>query len=276
MVKGFYIAVERQFDWNGRVWYRSTRGGVAPADRFYEATPSSFHGVELTSQLQLPMGWTYGLAKTRPRYELDANDHFRSVDSIEHFLAIPLTGREKVQGKTTYVETSDGYWLRRKDLRIASLATPPANLAPNERWIDVNLGTQTVVLYSGTTPIYATLISSGKENDDPEKDHRTPVGEWRIREKHLAATMDGDGSAAGDLPYSIESVPYVMYFNKSYALHGAFWHQNYGVRMSHGCVNLAPLDAKYFFMHSDPPVSPGWNGAFATEDRPGSRVVVHD
>ncbi len=50
--------------------------------------------------------------------------------------------------------------------------------------------------------------------------------------------MDGDGKAASDLPYSIEDVPYVQYFEGSYALHGAFWHNNFGHEMSHGCVNL--------------------------------------
>jgi lipoprotein-anchoring transpeptidase ErfK/SrfK len=88
--------------------------------------------------------------------------------------------------------------------------------------------------------------------------------------------MDGDGSAAGDLPYSIEDVPYVMYFHKAYALHGAFWHRNYGVRMSHGCVNLAPLDAKYFFLFTTPYLPEGWHGGWSSEDRPGSWVVVHD
>jgi hypothetical protein len=86
--------------------------------------------------------------------------------------------------------------------------------------------------------------------------------------------MDGDGTAAGDLPYSIEDVPYVMYFEGSYALHGAFWHRNYGVRMSHGCINLAPLDAKYLFFFTDPPVRAGWHGAWATSASKGSRVVI--
>ena len=109
-----------------------------------------------------------------------------------------------------------------------------------------------------------------------EKDHRTPTGEWRIREKHVTTTMDGDGTAAGDLPYSIEDVPYVVYFHRSYAVHGAFWHRNYGVRMSHGCINLAPLDARRVFFLVDPPLPEGWHGAWSTKDRPGSRVVVHE
>jgi lipoprotein-anchoring transpeptidase ErfK/SrfK len=119
------------------------------------------------------------------------------------------------------------------------------------------------------------MISSGKESKVKDKDHRTPTGEWRIREKHITTTMDGDGTAAGDLPYSIEDVPYVMYFFRSFALHGAFWHSNFGVQMSHGCVNLSPLDAKYLFFFADPPLPQGFHGVHASEASPGSRVVVH-
>lgn len=124
--------------------------------------------------------------------------------------------------------------------------------------------------------MYATLISSGKESTVKAQDHSTPRGMWRVREKHVVSTMDGDGSAAGDLPYSIEDVPYVMYFHKSYATHGAFWHRNYGVQMSHGCVNLAPLDAKWIFFYADPPVPAGFHGTWSSEDNRGSMVVVHD
>jgi lipoprotein-anchoring transpeptidase ErfK/SrfK len=174
------------------------------------------------------------------------------------------------------VQSVDGFWVQRRHLRITNPGPPPADLGPKERWVDVNLSAQTLVAFEGTRPTYATLISSGKHHDDKEKDHRTPSGEYRIREKHVTTTMDGDGTAAGDLPYSIEDVPYVMFFYRAYALHGAFWHQNYGVEMSHGCVNLAPLDAKHLFFFTDPPVPEGWHGAWASDSRPGSRVIVHE
>jgi lipoprotein-anchoring transpeptidase ErfK/SrfK len=161
-------------------------------------------------------------------------------------------------------------------VRVTAPGPAPQNLGPDERYVDVNLSTQTLVLYKGTTPVYATLISSGKESKIKEKDHRTPLGEWRIREKHITTTMDGDGSAAGDLPYSIEDVPYVMYYHESYALHGAFWHANYGVQMSHGCVNLSPLDAKYVFLFVDPGLPEGWHGAWTRGERQGTRVIVHE
>ncbi len=275
MVKGFYIAVDRQFTWNKRRWYRSTKGSIAPADRFVVATGSEFKGTELDETWKLPLAWVYGWKESKPRYEIDEESKkVKPNGTYKRFSAINLTGDEIKIDKNVYLKDADGFWVRQSHVRVTRPGPAPADIGPDERWIDVNLSTQTVVLFRGNLPIYATLISSGKK--DKEGDKLTPTGEFRIREKHITTTMDGDGSAAGDLPYSIEGVPYVMYFEGSYALHGAFWHRNYGIQMSHGCVNLAPLDAKYLFFNSDPPVPDGWHGAWTSEGRVGSRVIVHE
>jgi hypothetical protein len=277
MVKGFYIAVDRTFHWNGRTWYKSTKGLVAPADRMGQAAPSDFKGVELGAQWHLPVGWVYGGREKTTTYEMDLEkNRAKPVGSVARFVALQLTERSVEIAGTTYRELGSGKWVRRDHLRIPEPGDPPKDLKDRERWVDVDLSSQTLVLFEGTTPIYATLISSGKSSKIKEKDHATPSGQWRIREKHLTTTMDGDGTAAGDLPYSIEDVPYVMYFHKSYAVHGAFWHRNYGVQMSHGCVNLAPLDAKAVFFKTEPALPDGWHGAWSSQSKLGSWVVVHE
>lgn len=277
LVKGFYLAVDRKFQWNGRQWFRSTKGYVAPMDTFHVTTGPGFQGVELDETWRLPIGWAFGFSKTKNTYEIDVEAKKVKVKgSIKRLTAVNLTAEEVEIGKHTYVQTADGSWMRKDDLRITTPAAPPPDLGANERWLDIDLSTQTAVLFEGTRAIYATLISTGKTHSNKDQDHSTPTGEWRIREKHITATMDGDGTAAGDMPYSIEAVPYVMYFHKSYAVHGAFWHENFGVKMSHGCINMAPLDAKYVFFHTDPPVRQGWQGAWSSDERVGSLVVVHE
>lgn len=277
MVKGFYVAIDRVFKWNDRSWYKTTRGLVAPADRFWMTDASEFSGVALDKEHPLPIGWVYGWSKERSKYQIDPETkQAKPSGTVKHFEFVTLTGDELKVGKTTYVAANEGFWMKKDQLRIANTAEIPADLAPDERWIDVNLSSQTLVAYIGKTPVFATLVSSGKESKIKDKDHSTPRGQWRVREKHLTTTMDGDGTAAGDLPYSIEDVPYVMYFHKAYALHGAFWHRNYGVRMSHGCINLAPLDAKRLFYFASPETPIGWHGSWAREGREGTRVVVHD
>ena len=160
------------------------------------------------------------------------------------------------------------------DGQVARATTPPKDLAPNEKWIDVNLKTQTVVLYQGAQPVYVTVASTGKKDPIKEKNHETKPGSFRIREKHIAATMDGD--VASDGPYSIEDVPWVMYFEGSIALHGAFWHAQFGHQRSHGCVNLAPDDARTLFFWAEPRLPEGWHGVFATPEHPGTRVIVRE
>ncbi len=278
MVEGFYVAVDKPFGWNDRRWYKTTKGLVAPADRFWLTEGSKFQGVSVDgAKWQLPIAWVYGGVKTAPAYQIDEEKRTtRPHSRLERFTPIALTGKEITLKGITYSETRDGVWVKNIHVRKTAPMAPPADLGPEERWISVNRKQQTLVAFIGTQPVYATLVSTGKSSTIKEKDHATPLGEWRVREKHVTTTMDGDGSAAGDLPYSIEDVPYVLYFSGSYALHGAFWHRNFGVQMSHGCVNLAPLDAKHLFFFSDPPVPKGWHGAWSSASRPGSRIVVHE
>jgi lipoprotein-anchoring transpeptidase ErfK/SrfK len=278
MMKGFYVAIDKTFSWRGRSWHKTTKGLVAPADRFWQQGASDFHGIELDGEKwQLPVGFVFGQNKTVPTYELDLEKKTATAKgSVARFEPLQLRYEYVELAKVEYYQLASGEWVRDRHIRVTTPAPRPADIGPSERWIDVDVSEQTLVVFEGDRPLYATLISTGKESRDKAKDHSTPRGRWRIREKHIASTMDGDGTAAGDLPYSIEDVPYVMFFHKAYATHGAFWHANYGVQMSHGCVNLAPLDAKWLFLNSAPALPDGYHGVWSTDAQPGSWVVVHD
>jgi lipoprotein-anchoring transpeptidase ErfK/SrfK len=117
-------------------------------------------------------------------------------------------------------------------------AVRPFGVGQNERWVDVNLTTQTLRAYEGDTVVYTTLVSSGTW------EHPTVTGQFRVWLTFESQTMDG--SLLG-YDYYVENVPYVMYFYQDYALHGAFWHNNFGTPMSHGCVNLTTSDAAWLY-----------------------------
>jgi lipoprotein-anchoring transpeptidase ErfK/SrfK len=188
--------------------------------------------------------------------------------------AVALTGRTQTLNGMTYYETVGGFYVMMSQLKLAHPQIP-ADVGEHEKWIDVDLTRQQLVAFEGRRPVFATLISSGRKNpDDPEHNYATPPGSYRIREKHVTATMDADTAADG--PYSIEDVPWVMYFQGSYALHGAFWHDSFGNMRSHGCVNMSPEDARTVFAWSDPPLPNGWHGVFSKDDNTGSRVIVHE
>jgi lipoprotein-anchoring transpeptidase ErfK/SrfK len=105
---------------------------------------------------------------------------------------------------------------------------------------------------------------------DPETTTATIRGTFMIHSKHVSGTMDGnEGSDAFDL----RDVPYIQYFHEGYALHGAYWHDEFGKTRSHGCVNLAPADAAWLFDWTDPVVPPEWHGAVNREA--GTLVYTH-
>lgn len=98
----------------------------------------------------------------------------------------------------------------------------------------IDLSDQTLTAYEGARPVYSTLISSGTARTP------TPVGEYAIYTKLRSQTMSGPG-------YSLPNVEYVAYFYSAYAIHGAYWHNNFGHPMSHGCVNMRNIDAKWLY-----------------------------
>ena len=114
----------------------------------------------------------------------------------------------------------------------------PAEIVPGERWIDVDLTTQTLVAYEGDTPVLHSLVSSGMWQ------FPTITGQFRTWIKY--DTQDMTGYHLG-YNYSLDNVPHVMYFFEDYAIHGAYWHNNFGTPMSHGCVNVNLADAEWLY-----------------------------
>jgi len=116
---------------------------------------------------------------------------------------------------------------------------PTATLAPpsvtsNVRWIDVDLTHQRLSAYEGQTLVRTTLVSTGLGRTP------TPAGRYKIQIKLRSDDMDGPG-------YYLPNVPFTMYFYRGYALHGTYWHNNFGQPMSHGCVNLPTPEAEWLF-----------------------------
>lgn len=107
-----------------------------------------------------------------------------------------------------------------------------------ERWIDVNLSTQYLTAYENGQSVYEVYVSTGAEQ------WPTVTGQFRIWLRYDMQTMDGTHLG---FDYNVTNVPHVQYFYKDYALHGAYWHNNFGTPVSHGCVNLTTYDAEWLY-----------------------------
>lgn len=120
-------------------------------------------------------------------------------------------------------------------------SNPPSGAAsPDQKWIDVNLSTQTLRAYEGNRVVYTARVSTGIAR------YPTPAGTFRIQRKYRYDDMTGGSRARGDY-YYLPNVPYCMYYYAAYSLHGTYWHNNFGTPMSHGCTNLSIADAAWLF-----------------------------
>jgi lipoprotein-anchoring transpeptidase ErfK/SrfK len=289
MMKGFYVALDRAFNAAHARWWRTAEGFAIPFERIaLQAWSPGFHGswVKVADAASVDGGDEHAEAPEgngsaalvssgyAARFVLNDKGKMGFTTALPKWTALELAGEPKTIDGVIFEETTSGFWVRVADLMIAT-PEPPPDLADGEKWIDVDLGRQFLVAFEGKHPVYATRVSSGRRTSwDPEHDHPTPTGTFRIYEKHISTTMDGDVAADG--PYSIEDVPWVMYFQGSYALHGAFWHNFFGTTRSHGCVNMSPIDAREIFFWTEPTLPKGWHGVFQTAGRPGTRVVIHE
>jgi lipoprotein-anchoring transpeptidase ErfK/SrfK len=273
MERGFYVSLDRELEKDTRKYWRTQSNGFIPSKGLRLVTGSEFQGVPLKEQgIALPVAFV--MSKSHTAYELTARGYLKPAGQPGYHHMLRIASTVELRG-VAYCVDEQGLHYRAKDVVRIDARDKPGEIAADEKWIDIDLGAQSLVAYVGAEPIYATLISSGRIKDElnPLKNFETPSGSFRIKSKHLTATMDGDHAIDG--PYSIEDVPYVMYFQLAYALHSAFWHNAFGRPHSHGCINLAPLDAKWIFEFADPPLPKGWHGAYPTPVRLGTRLYIH-
>ncbi len=118
---------------------------------------------------------------------------------------------------------------------IGPIAAPADGL----RRIEINLSSQTLTAWQGDVPVLSTTISSGRSGTP------TVTGRFAVGTKYPAQRMVGPG-------YDLPNVPWVMYFHGAYAIHGAYWHNNFGVPASHGCVNMRPNEAELLYHWAAP------------------------
>lgn len=140
----------------------------------------------------------------------------------------------------------------------------------DEKWIEVDLSEQKIKAWEGNNLYLESLVSTGKT-------FPTPTGEFRIWAKFKYTKMSG-GSKENNTYYYLPNVPYTMYFYKGFGLHGTYWHNNFGHRMSHGCVNLPTPVAEKLFYWTNPSTGSKNSIVIAANNQSnlGTRVVIHE
>jgi hypothetical protein len=246
---------------DGTKYLKTSRGDLIEAHAIRRFSPSRFRGVALAFGDPMP-AWARSHHDPKKPVITRAGPSPRARKTGELAPRTVITIDEtSTDGR--FVRTGDD-WIARADLRVATVTEPPDSAGDDEHWLDIDLDEQVLVAYEGITPVYATLVSTGKRG------HRTPQRVARIKSKRERATMANDD---GEI-YSVADVPWTMYYHAGFALHTAYWHDGFGGTRSHGCINLAPHDARVLYHWSSPDIPPGWIAVFGDDDNPGSLVRV--
>ncbi len=311
---------------------------LIPTTKVKPDSGSRFHGVEVTKDFPIPFGFVL-VSGSKSWQLLKARDEVRSAGDVPKRAIVPLSGTARIKAGKRYYQTlkDKTVWLRGEELGIVGPPQEwPEAAKQGEKWIDISLGQQTLVLYEGKTPRYATLVSTGRDRlGDPETSLATVQGTFRLQSKHIAAAMDSDENSTvsggkkahrvgldaaaratierlkkaekagqklseederrllnvkkgrhpeygvtmrrGSTNFELRDVPWIQYFAAGYALHGAYWHDVFGIPRSHGCVNLAPIDARVVFNWTDPPLPENWHGInIGDEMGEGTVVYIHE
>jgi hypothetical protein len=225
---------------NGENWYMINLGEWVREEDLILTEDSEFTGFEVHAQPERPFGWMVadywysdepGTEPSPGALKLPRYTFFEVFDVVE------------AEDGWHWYDIGNGRWMRQTYVSLVHLSTRPEEISEDEYWVEVDLYEQTFAAYEGDQMVYAGLISSGL-NQWP-----TNEGLFQVWDRQLRTKMSG---AEGKVDYYfIEDVPHTMYFDVDIALHGAFWHDRFGYKHSHGCVNMPPRAAEWVFNWSE-------------------------
>jgi hypothetical protein len=262
--EGYFFTVDKWVNIYDRQLHRGIRYWFVPREGTTPVVAPDFEGIPVTDRMTIPFLWVTDPTARVCTTPIAPN---ATCEPVERHSRLPLLGEHRDRGGVWYKTTDGRYIVSLQVAKVSRLTQFPSGLHQGERFIHVDLRNQFAALYEGDKMVFVTLISSG---DDA---HPTPPGTYRVESKHVTATMDDEENLNG--AYFIQDVPWVLYFKGGYALHAAFWHNRFGLKTSHGCVNLAPRDAHRFFQFAQAPALPqGLHAVFAPPDHPGTLVHI--
>jgi len=164
---------------------------------------------------------------------------------------------------TSEIDSNLKYFVPSHHLRPISdeeISPISPDVPPERKRIEVSIGRQTLTAYEDEKAVLTTRVSTGipSARRSPEDlPTATPTGSFRIYSKmpnkHMGF-ISGNPDALANGGFSLPGVPWTCFFAfpGGYAFHGTYWHNNFGVQMSHGCVNLRNEDALWLFRWSTP------------------------
>jgi hypothetical protein len=263
---GFIVGVSQLAKKDGETFGLSNKGRWISLRELRPLKIPTFHGTEIDGDPS-KVGWV--IRDRSPVFKTPESQG--RISTLDRLASLRIFEQRRYRGQI-WLRTGVQTWMREIDVRRPSPAPLPPELRPGERWIDVDLERQVLTAYRGEQPVFATLVSTGKGAVTTPL--ATPKGHFRIWVKLATSDMTNLEEEEARRYYAIQDVPWVMYFKQGYGLHAAFWHNSFGTARSHGCVNLAPLDAERLFHWVTPRLPNGWSAILPMAHDPGTLIVV--
>ncbi len=242
-------------------WVEINRGEWVRAESLIDTTHviSHFTGVTLQGAPEYPIAWL--LVNLYPS-QAPGGTPYQGYDLMYRYTMVSIFDSVTVDGFDWY-QIGPEQWIHQYDVaRVTPIARPEG--IDTERWIAINLYEEVVIAYEGDTPVFATLTATGLP--------RWPTLEGLFHIYFRRPRHDMSWGTPGNDFYYLEEVPWTMFFDEGRALHGAYWHDGFGFRRSHGCVNLSITDA-YWLYHW---VAEDFGGSLVSADvEQGPAVYVY-
>jgi hypothetical protein len=261
LFRGSVLSIRERLRRNGDDYLR-TRGGMyaRAANAVEKPGPILSLGVDVADGAPAPGGIVIAEG-AQLRAEPGADG--APVRPLARWSQLPAPQDGPLAAEGGFIPLPDGFAADDDVARVRE-APRPRGLAPDERWIAVDLGEQLLHAYVGDRLVRIVPCSTGLNGN-------TFRGHFRIQWKRRIQTMQ---LKRGHV--RVEDVQWVMYYDKarSIAIHTATWHNEFGRPMSHGCVNLPRDDARWLYEWSSPSPAPEDSETFPHEGSPGTRVIV--
>lgn len=196
-----------------------------------------FQGYEFKENPTVSFGWILDQTKSRAGPSINAPETGKEYSRYN----VVRVYQSVMEGDLEWLMIAPDEWVNHRSLsRVIPTYEKPAGVE-SDRWIEINLYEQVMLVHEGNRIVYATLIATGV---DP---FFTQPGVFEIYKKIDHEYMRGAFEADRSDYYYLEDVPYIMYFDQARALHGAYWHTLFGYQRSHGCVNLSIADSHWLY-----------------------------
>ncbi len=240
LLRGSVLTVAETVTRRNKQYYRTRQGWFVPVE---DCTPLNKEITSLAVDVSRAEGGPGAVVTGRDAKIYESPSLASTVKgTLERWSRITGLSATKGTQKDGFVQLPGGGFVQDSDVSRFRPAPKPRHLEPGERWIAVDLEQQLVTAYEGEKPVRIVPCSTGIRDN-------TLKGQYTITRKFKQQTMQ-----LRSCRVRVEDVQWVMYYDEeeSIAVHSAYWHDDFGTPVSHGCVNLPPDDAKWFFEWTSP------------------------